>query len=67
MIDVNKNGGDTKESYIGKLKHVFDDYIVIDYDIFIGSNKIKSILINKNHIVSIWVYDEKSLNNIKRK
>jgi len=66
MIDVVKAGNETKESYIGKVKQVYDDFIIIDYDIFDSSKQIKQVIINRSHIVSIWIYNEESLVNLKQ-
>jgi hypothetical protein len=68
MIDVIKSGDDTKESYIGKVEEVYDDYLVLRYDIFKTTDKSRNIgkvIFKRDHIVSFWIYKKECLFNLK--
>jgi len=61
-IDTNKPlSKDVKETYIGTLRQVYDDYIILDFLHLEGvsnrRNNLKQIIIRRQFIVSIWVYD----------
>lgn len=62
-IDTNKPlSKDVKETYIGVLKQVYDDYIILDFIHLKGTSNrrdnLKQIIIRRQFIVSIWVYDD---------
>ena len=53
-----------KESYLGRVKQVFDDYIVLDFNSDLRPD-IEQIVINKKHIVSLWIYKTEDIKLIK--
>ncbi len=59
MINSNKPYSNTKETYIGYISDVTNDFITLDVDFEVTGYPIKKIIIRKNMILSVWVYKDR--------
>ena len=53
LLDNPKPGSQEKESYVGKIRLITDDFILLDTE---GNTRISSLIVRPSMILSVWVY-----------
>ena len=62
-IDMFKPGSHVKETYVGRIRQVFDDFVILEQEQVVNkesnTSNLKEVMLKKDHIVSVWIYNTK--------